>query len=104
MRAVRPALRLSSKSCFEEIVLACAASLDLDEVGGRKDRAEETEIEDVGAVVAGGHHADGHADTRLAGLVGWEEVAEPSRLLLVKLMVNCWASGICEVTCTAKSD
>src|SRR4030042_1671291 len=31
-------------------------------------------------------------------------MAEPSRLLLLKLMVNCWASGICEVTCTAKSD
>ena len=32
------------------------------------------------------------------------KLAEPSRLLLAKLIVNCWASGICDVTCTAKSD
>lgn len=37
-----------------EVVLAGAATLDLDEVGGREDRAEETDVEDVGAVVAGG--------------------------------------------------
>ena len=32
------------------------------------------------------------------------KLPDPSRLLLVKLMVNCWASAICEVTWTAKSD
>ena len=32
------------------------------------------------------------------------KLAEPSRLLLVKLMVCCWAPSTCEVTCTAKSD
>jgi hypothetical protein len=34
-----------------EVVLAGAAPLDLDEVGGREDRAEQTDVEDVGAVV-----------------------------------------------------
>ena len=32
------------------------------------------------------------------------KLADPSRLLLVKLMVYCWASDTLEVTCTAKSD
>ena len=67
---------------LEEVVLAGAASLDLDEVGGREDRAEEAEVEDVGAVVAGGHHADRHADARLAGLVGGDEVAGAEQVVV----------------------
>ena len=65
-----------------EVVLARAAAFDLDEVGGREDRAEEAEIQDVRAVVAGGHHADGHADPGLAGLVGREEVGRAEQVVV----------------------
>ncbi len=54
---------------FRKVMLARAASLDLDEIGGRKDRAEHAEIEKVGAVVAGGHHTHGDADAGFAGTV-----------------------------------
>jgi hypothetical protein len=65
-----------------EVMLARAAPLDLDEVGGREDGAEQAEVEDVGAVVAGGHHADGDADPRLAGLVGGDEVARAEQVVV----------------------
>ena len=65
-----------------EVVLARAASLDLDEVGGREDRAKEADVQDVGAVVAGGHHADRHADARLAGLVAGDEVARTKQIVV----------------------
>ena len=67
---------------FAEVVLAGAAPLDLDEVGRREDRAEEAEVEDVRAVVAGGHHADGDADARLAGLVGGDEVGRAEQVVV----------------------
>ena len=65
-----------------EAVLARAASLDLNEVGRREHRAHEGEVEDVRAVVAGGHHADGDADARLAGLVGVEEVCGAEQVVV----------------------
>ena len=65
-----------------EVVLARAAAFDLDEVGRRKDRAEEAEVENVCAVVAGGHHADGHADAGLAGLVGGEKVGRAEQIVV----------------------
>ncbi|OQC68191.1 MAG: hypothetical protein BWX47_01932 [candidate division Hyd24-12 bacterium ADurb.Bin004] len=37
-------------------------------------------------------------------LYSGRKLPEPSRLLFAKLMVNCCAPGIMEVTCTAKSD
>ena len=49
-------------------------ALDLHKVRGREDGAKEAEVQDIGAVVTGGHHADGYADPRLAGPVGGEEV------------------------------
>lgn len=68
-----------------KIVFAGAASLDLNEIGGRKDRTEETEVEDVGAIVAGGHHADRDADTRLAGLVGGDEIARAEQVVVAEV-------------------
>jgi hypothetical protein len=65
-----------------EVVLAGAAALDLDEVGGREDGADQAEVEDVRAVVAGGHHADGDADAGLAGLVGGEEVGRAEQVVV----------------------
>src|SRR5712691_898452 len=67
---------------FEEVVLTGAAPLDLDEVGRGKDGAEEAEIEDVGAIVAGGHHANRHADARLAGLVSGQEVGRTEQVVV----------------------
>ena len=54
-----------------EVVGAGSSPLDLDEVGGREDGAEQADVQDVGAVVPCGHHADGNADARLGGAVGW---------------------------------
>ena len=54
---------------------ARAAALDLDEVRGREDGAEEADVEDVRAVVARGHHAHGHARARLARAVVGQEGA-----------------------------
>jgi hypothetical protein len=85
-------------------VLARAAPLDLDEVGGRKDRAHQAQVEDVGAVVAGGHHADGDADAGLAGLVGGQEVGRAEQVVVGEVDGELLRVGICEVTCTAKSD
>ncbi len=65
-----------------EVVFPGAAPLDLDEVGGRKNGAEETEVENVRAVVAGGHHADGNADAGFAGFVGFEEVGGTEELVV----------------------
>ena len=63
-------------------MLAGAAPLDLDEVSRREDRPEQAEVENVGAVVAGGHHADGDADARLAGLVGRDEVGRAEQVVV----------------------
>ena len=61
---------------------ACATALDLDEVGRREDRPEHSEVENIGAIVTGGHHADGDADARLAGLVGGNEVAGAKQVVV----------------------
>jgi len=46
-----------------------------DEIGGRKDRTEQPEIEHVGAIVARGHHAHRDAHAGLARLVGRQKIA-----------------------------
>src|SRR5690606_25784477 len=81
------------KGLLAKIVLACSAALDLDEVGGRKDGAKQAEIEDVGAVVAGGHHAHGHTDPRLAGFVGRDEVSRAEQVVVGE--IDCELLGIC---------
>lgn len=63
-------LRFLVEELLAEVVLAGASALDLDEVGRREDRPEEAEVQDIGAVVSRGHHADGDADAGLAGPVG----------------------------------
>jgi len=67
---------------FEEVVFTGAAPLDLDEVGRRENRSKQAEIEDVGAVVTCGHHANRHADTRLTGLVGGQEVGRTEQVIV----------------------
>ena len=57
------------KKQVKKVVLTGAPPFDLDKVGWRKNGTEEADIENVGAVVAGGHHADGDANPRLAGFV-----------------------------------
>ena len=49
---------------LEEVVFPGTASLDLDEVGGREDGAEQAQIQDIRAIVPGGHHTDRHANPR----------------------------------------
>ncbi len=68
-----------------KVVLAGATALDLDEIGGREDGAKQAQVQDVGAVVAGGHHAHGHAHPRLAGLVGGDEIAGAKQVVVGKV-------------------
>ena len=63
---------------LRKLVLSRAASFHLDVVRGRLDRPAETQVQQVGAVVAGGHHGDGYAHPGLAGFVAW----------------NCWICPI----------
>ncbi len=66
-------------------MIAGAAPLDLNEVRRREDRTDEAEIEDVGAVVSRGHHANRYADARLAGLVGGQEVGRAEQVVVAEV-------------------
>ena len=55
-----------------------AASLDLDKILRREDRTHEAEVENVFAVVAGGHHSDGDANAGFGRLVTGEVGVEPA--------------------------
>ena len=65
-----------------EVVPAGAAALDLDEIGRREDGPEQTQVQDVGTVVAGRHHTDGHAHARLACPVRGQKVARPEQAVV----------------------
>ena len=49
---------------------------------GEKIGRNRAEVQDVRAVVAGGHHADRDADARLAGLVGRQEVGRAKQVVV----------------------
>ena len=66
-------------------MLSGAAPLDLDEIRRREYRPEQAQIENVGAVVASGHHADGHAYPRLTRPVLAHEVAGPPKVIVGKV-------------------
>ena len=68
-----------------EVVLSGAASLDLDEIRRREYRPEQAQVENVGAVVAGSHHADSYAYPRLARPVLAHEVAGPQKVIVGKV-------------------
>ena len=70
---------------IEEVVLSGAASLDLDEIRRREYRPEQAQIENVGAVVAGSHHADSYAYPRLTRPVLAPEVADPQEVVVGKV-------------------
>ena len=59
---------------FAKVVFAGATALDLHKLGRRKHRAHQRKVEQVGAVVTGGHHAHGDAHAGFAGLVGGQAV------------------------------
>ena len=61
---------------------AGAAPLDLDEIGGREDGAEQAKIQNIGAVIAGGHHAHRDADTGLAGPIAGPEVGRTQQVVV----------------------
>src|SRR6185437_4400543 len=69
----------------QKAVLARASAFDLDEIGRRKDRPEKANVEQIGTVVAGGHHADRDANASLAGLVGRDEVARAKQVVVGKV-------------------
>ena len=68
-----------------EAVFARTAPFDLDEIGGRENRAQEAEVEEVRAVVAGGHHADGDADASFAGEIFRREVTGTEQIVIGKV-------------------
>ena len=79
---VRPGdrrLQVVVEHLVAEIVQARAAALDLHEVGRREDRPEQAQIQKVGTVVAGRHHADGHAHAGLACPIRRQEIARPEQ-------------------------
>ena len=51
-------------------------------IGRREDGAKEAEVEEVRAIVAGGHHADGDANAGLAGFVGGDEVGGAEQVVV----------------------
>ena len=80
-------------------------SFDLDKVRWGEDRTEKTEVENIWAIVAGGHHADGDAYAHFAGLVGGDEIGRAEQIVVGEVdCESCCAPCTCEVTCTAKSD
>src|SRR5947199_4032094 len=81
--------KLLVEKLLAEIVFARTASLDLDKICWRKDRPEQAEVQNIRAIVAGCHHADGDAYPCLACPIRRQELAVPKRLLFVKLMVSC---------------
>ena len=62
-----------------------ASAFDLDKIGGRKNGAEETNVENIRAVVAGGHHANGDADTSLACFVGVKNIGGTEKIVVGKV-------------------
>ena len=67
---------------FKEVMLPSTASLDLDEVRWGKDGPEESEVEDVGAIVSCGHHADSHTNASFAGLVCGKKIPSTQQLIV----------------------
>ena len=65
-----------------EVVRAGSAPLYLREVGRGEYRAEHAEIQNVGAVVTCGHHADGDAYARLARGVFVHEIARAKQVVV----------------------
>ena len=82
MGSVTASLSSSSKSCSRKSCLRVPRPLIWMKSVGEKIGPEEAEVEDVGAVVAGRHHADGDANARLAGLVGGQEVGGAEQIVI----------------------
>ena len=61
------------------------ASLDLDEVGGREDGAEQSQVQNVGTVVPRGHHADRDADPRFTRKVRGKKVPRSEQVVVTEI-------------------
>ena len=75
---------------------AGAAPLHLDEIGGGENGPEHAEVEDIGTVVARGHHADGDADAGLTGLVAGDEVGRAKQIVVGEIdreLLGVWYLG-----------
>ena len=80
--ALRKAAKQFIEHLFDEVVLPSAPPLDLNEVRGREDRPHHCEVQNVGAVVAGCHHANRHTDTGAAGAVVFDEVTVAAKVVV----------------------
>ncbi len=78
--------------------------LDLDEIRRREDGPKQAEVEDVGAVVPGGHHAHRHANARLARLVTRDEVARTHQVVVGEVDGELLRAGDRGGNLHAKSD
>ena len=67
---------------FCKFIRACSASLDLDEIRWREDGAHQTQIENIFAIVACGHHANGHTDAGFAGFVIGVEIRRTAQVVV----------------------
>ena len=82
---------------LEEIMLACAATLDLNEVGRGENWPEQADIEHIRAVVTCGHHADGHANAGLACFVAGDKIARPQQVVIAE--IDRELLGVCNLGC-----
>ena len=64
-----------------KVVLAGATAFDLHKVRRRKHRAHQGQVQQIRAVVTGGHHAHGDADACFAGFVDGYDVARSHQVV-----------------------
>src|SRR5690606_18849096 len=86
-------LQIIVENIRSKVVQTRAAPLHLNELGGREDRTHETEVENVFAIVTGGHHAHGDTDARLAGAVCVDEVGRAEQIVVREVYRELLCAG-----------
>ena len=72
---------------------ARAAALDLHKVGGQEDGAHKAQVEQVLAVITGGHHTHRHAHARAAAGVGGQKARFAVKVVVGKLHSHVLRAG-----------
>ena len=67
---------------FAKVVLAGAPAFDLHKLRWRKHWAHQGQVEQIGAVVAGGHHAHGDANAGFAGFIGCQPIGRAQQVVV----------------------
>jgi hypothetical protein len=62
-----------------------APALYLDKISWGKNGTHQTEVEDIGAIVSGGHHAYGYADPRFTGNIGAFKISGTGKPVVGKI-------------------